>query len=104
VKDNGGLSIAVNADEFAVRNAMVAIATEDMQEIKPIIDAWVRGGFDSVRMFAAERQFTHGKERGFQSEERKARISIVTPQSVESTTAIHREYRVKIRGDAIPLL
>jgi energy-converting hydrogenase A subunit R len=104
VKESEGLSIAVNADKYAIRNARVAVATADMRSIKPLLDAWVSGGFDRVKIFAGEVQFMQGKERDFGSVERPAKVSIVTAQCIESTAVIHRECREKIRGNSCPIL
>ncbi len=91
VKNNGGLSIAVNGDKFAIRNATVAIATVDMREIKQITDAWQIGGVENVKNLKLESQH-------------KSEITIVNPENVKETTELHEKYRSRIRSSAIPII
>lgn len=105
ITESKGLSIAVNGDKFALRNSIIAIATEDMQSIKPIIDRWVKDGIDGVTKYVAEGQFVSGsKERNGHFAQRLARCSIVTPECIDSAVAVHREARARIRGNSLPLL
>ena len=104
VRENGGLAIAVNGDEYAIRNANVAIATEDMREIKRVTDVWQLGGMDKVRELESSNQTSCGKERGYEVERRTAVISIVKHESLKETVDIHKMYRSKIRVAAIPII
>lgn len=103
IREGGGLSIAVNGDEYAIRNANVAIGTTDMREIKKIIDAWTTNGIDGVRALA-EGQMSGGHERDFCQERRQSSVDIVYPECVNSITEAHRKFRLEIRGNASPLI
>lgn len=51
LSQEGGLSIAVNGNKYALRNARIAVATKDMRSIRPVLDAWQMGGFERVQRF-----------------------------------------------------
>lgn len=104
VKENGGLSIAVNGDEFAIRNANVAIATEDMRGIKQITDAWQSGGLEKVRDLDSDNQFIGGKERVGECGSYMSEITIVKPENVKNIAKIHAKYRSSVRTSATPII
>src|SRR4030042_4065389 len=65
LKEEGGLPISINANWYALRHARVAVATIDMRDIRPVLNAWYEGGFRSVEKFVEVSQAARlvGKER-----------------------------------------
>jgi len=105
IRENGGLSIALNADKYGMRNAQVAVATEDVSLVKPLLDVWVNAGLDGIRRFVAEGQFiTTGTERKTVIGERLARYILITPECMETTLAIHHDTRMRIREASLPII
>lgn len=51
LKEEGGLPIAINGNIYALRNARVAVATRDMRDVRPVLDAWSQGGMEEVEEF-----------------------------------------------------
>lgn len=43
VKEAGGLAIAFNANQYALPYALVGVASPNLREIKPVLDAWQKG-------------------------------------------------------------
>ena len=104
VRENGGLAIAVNGDEFAIRNANVAVATEDMKYLKPLLEAFASQGIQGVASFVEGQKATSfGKERLTAAENSIFRYDLVDGQ-VEYLTGVHREFRQRARGSSVPIL
>lgn len=101
----GGLPIAINGNAYALRNARVAVATEDMRKLRPILDAWQQNGFEGVQRRVQESNFsfTGGEEGAPRHEGTGAHYDIV---DFSDTTrhagliAVHKEYRTRVRGAA----
>lgn len=105
VKENGGLSIAVNGDEFAIRNAVVAVATESMTELKPLLDAWYRGGIEYVKRFVDQSQVVFfGKERPITSEGSTTFYHLVEDGNITQIAEKHRDYKNRIRGNSTSII
>lgn len=104
LKAEGGLPIAINGNEYALRNARVAVATTDMRGLRPILDAWQRNGFDGVQRRAGESAISFGsKEGGRQHIETQNDYQIVDFGDLKKRTeliAVHKEFRIKVRGAA----
>ncbi|MEA1958761.1 MAG: hypothetical protein U9N44_03685 [Chloroflexota bacterium] len=47
----GGLSIAFNGNEHALPYATIGLASTDICDLKPALDAWPEGGRDAVKRF-----------------------------------------------------
>ncbi len=101
----GGLPIAINGSVYALRNARVAVATEDMRELRPILDAWQQNGFRGVqkRVQKSNFSFTEGKKGTLRHEKTGAHYNIVDFSDVskrEELIAVHKDYRTRVRGAA----
>jgi len=104
IRENGGLSVAVNGDEFALRNAAVAVATVDMRNLKPLLDAWSRSGLEGVTSFIeSTRASSIGKERSLLVNG-EANYRHVHPEAIPSIVRLHLEYRDRTRDGATPLI
>lgn len=93
VKNAGGLAIAVNGNEYALRNAMVAVATTDMRHFLPLLDAWQQSGYDGVQTFV--QSSGHSKD-GVHY----ALVNRENEPSFRKLLKIHKEYRSRVRGAA----
>lgn len=106
LKQEGGLPIAVNGNHYALRNARVAVATKDMQAIRPLLDAWEKDGFGGVGVFVQESQTTtqlFGKESNPQVVEENGKYHVIDPNDQGAFTEIvkiHGEFRRLVRGEA----
>ena len=109
----GGLPIAINGNSYALRNARVAVATEDMRNIRPVLDAWQAGGFEQVADFVDKANetisFSRGREGSPMHEEDKygsVRYDLVdaTDQgSFDGIKQAHGATRKSVRGAAARL-
>ncbi len=103
----GGLPIAINGNYYALRNARVAVATEDMRDLRPVVDAWQIGGHEGVCRLVESQSIssmTGGKEGAPIHEVVSSRkYAIVDPTDREEfgrIVAISKESRKKVRGAA----
>lgn len=56
VKEAGGLAVAFNANEYALREANVALASPDMRYLLPLIYNFWPAGLEGVRRFVQDRE------------------------------------------------
>lgn len=105
VRESGGLAITLNGDRFALRNANLAVALEDRLDLKPLLDAWQKGGLVEVRNFV-EAQSTQStdKERLAKFSADGTHFSLVTSENVTELAEIHRDFRERSRDGAVPLI
>lgn len=103
VSEAGGLAIAFNGDVFAIINAHVAVASSDARSIKPLVDAWVVGGRESVKKYV-EGQFVSSKERINIHPDNRAHYALVTADSIKNTVDTHKDARTKARGLSTPII
>lgn len=109
IRKEGGLPIAINANFYALRHARVAVATIDMRNIRPVLNAWYEGGFRSVEKFIEVSQAARlvGKERTpVPVEERGPYYHLLEGVSVkerEGVLDIHKIFRKAVRGAAADL-
>lgn len=105
VREHQGLAIALNGDEFAIRNANVAVALEDRRNLKPILDAWANSGMEGINHFV-EGQSSQAvdKERNFGQEGQGITCQFVTPENVGEIARVHSAYRGKSCEGAVPLI
>lgn len=106
VRENRGLAIAVNADRFALKNATLGIATQDMQALIPIIEGFSRGGHEALRILVGNDGYVaSGKERFTQFPEYKGPHYQLDPSSnLDRVADLHREYSLAMRGASMPLI
>lgn len=102
----GGLPIAINGNNYALRNARVAVATKDMRHLRPLLDAWQQGGFEQVQKFV--RLNSANSLRSKEGAPIAENISGAHYDLVDSSDQVgfrkildtHREYRRLVRGTA----
>lgn len=96
VNQAGGLSLAVNGNNYALEHAQVAVATQDMRLLRPLLDAWATGGHRAVISFikssASQRSPAH-----------YAVIDTRDPSDFALLLAKHAYMRTMVRTDAAAL-
>jgi energy-converting hydrogenase A subunit R len=106
VRENGGLAIAFNGNEYSIPHADVAVATVDQRFLLPITSAFAEGG----------RRHAIDTAKGLENAHLDAILNamprnITIPEDItppryhhikdaEEVIEIHREYRTLLRGDA----
>lgn len=109
LSQEGGLPIAINGNTYALRNAKIAVATEDMRNIRPVLDAWHAGGFPEVAAFVQrtkeEISFSRSKEGAPVSEAlnsgvRYDLVDIGNGPAFDEIKKVHKESRSLVRGAA----
>jgi len=104
LKREGGLPIAINGNFYALRHARVAVATIDMRNIRPVLNAWYEGGFRAVEKFIEVSQAARlvGKERTpVPAEEGGPYYHLlegINAQERERALDIHKIFRKAVRG------
>lgn len=94
VKEEGGLSVVFNGNEYALPYGTVSIATQDMRNLSLITDAWDKGGKQSVLEAVEDREY-EGKDPHYHYLEDK--------ENYDDILEIHQKVRSGVRGQAAKL-
>ena len=106
LSQENGLPIAINGNQYALRNARVAVATKDMRKLRPVLDAWQMGGFEQVQSFVRLNGVSSsGVKEGSPIVENSSdvRYDLIDPSNQEGfqkTLSVHKEFRKLVRGAA----
>lgn len=106
LSQEGGLPIAINGNNYALRNARVAVATKDMRRIRPVLDAWQSGGFEQVQRFVnLNRGSSLISKEGAPISEIPSDVhyDLIDPsdgQSFQRILGVHGDFRKLVRGAA----
>lgn len=103
LKKEGGLPIAVNGNRYALRDALVAVATTDMTGLRVVLDRWSEGGLRGVENFIEENTVLNrrGKElEGSPESENFPHYALVSKKNLDELVAIHKVTRKAVRGEA----
>lgn len=84
----GGLAVAYNGNEHALAYATIGLASTDIGDIKPALDAWAQGGREEVKRFV---DLQNGSSR-FQW--------LADADGLEEPLRIHLDVRQRVRGAA----
>ena len=111
VKDNGGLTVAFNGNQYAVKNAEVAVLSESNTATAVIADLFCKLGKrealqalrncnrDALSKSAVNPQLL---DRLFKLQPAALpKIQIVTPENMDTLVKESSEFRKKVRGEAI---
>lgn len=103
VRENGGLAIAENGDLFALRNATLAIATENAAIKVPLLETYVVNGLGGIQEQSGSLAASPTKEReGYSTSD--MRVDILGPSSnLAEIVRVHRLYKEILRGNSLPL-
>ena len=106
VRENGGLAIAFNGNEYSIPHADVAVATVDQRFLLPITSAFAEGGRSHAIDTAKGLENAH-LDAILNAMPRNIAIpEDITPpryhhiKDAEEVIEIHREYRTLLRGNA----
>jgi energy-converting hydrogenase A subunit R len=91
VKEEGGMSVVFNGNEYALPYGTVSVATQDMRNLSLITDAWDKGGKQGVLDAVEDREY-EDKDPHYHSLEGK--------ENYDDILQIHQEVRNAIRGQA----
>lgn len=94
VKKNGGIAIAFNANEYALRYANVGLASINLGDLRLVTKAWERGGKEAVEKAVREKW----KEGGIG--DRNYFHWLDKRRNLEEPLAIHKRIRRLVREEA----
>ncbi|MFA5367993.1 MAG: HAD hydrolase family protein [Dehalococcoidia bacterium] len=84
----GGLAVAYNGNEHTLAYATIGLASTDISDIKPALDAWAQGGRDAVKRFV-------------ESQKGSSRFQwLADADSLEEALEAHLSVRQQVRGAA----
>ena len=111
VKENGGLTVSFNGNEYAVKSAEIAVLSENSVVTGLIADVFYRFGKDNALDFvkkwkreALEKSVADSKllERLFQlCPDRLPKVKIITSENMETLAKESSAFRKKVRGEEI---
>lgn len=94
----GGLPIAINGNRYALRHAFAGVATDDMRNLRPVLDAWAEGGRNKTAELVAALQARNRMADGAIAQ---YHLLEAVPRGVfEAALADHKHFRTKVRGQA----
>ncbi|NWG11593.1 HAD hydrolase family protein [Candidatus Bathyarchaeota archaeon] len=111
VKENGGLTVSFNGNQYAIKNAEIAILSENSIVTSVIADVFSRLGKQPTLSFAenwsrnalmkssVNQSLLNGLFRLYPGELPK--VKIITTQNMENLAKESTEFRKKVRGEAI---
>jgi energy-converting hydrogenase A subunit R len=91
VKDEGGLAVAFNGNEYALPYGSVSLATHDMRNLSLITDSWETGGKDAVFKAVAEKE---------SSDEDPYYHVLEGKDDLDDIVEVHKKVRKVVRGQA----
>lgn len=91
IKEEGGLAVAFNGNEYALPYGSVGLATHDMRNLALITESWETGGKDAVFKAVSEKEGSGGDPYYHVLEGR---------DSLDDIIKIHRKIRKAVRGQA----
>lgn len=111
VKEEGGLAIVFNGNEYAIPFASVALASVDQRFLLPITSAFMRGGRDEAVNLARELETADFDSiLSYLPGEIAESVAKETPRyhclegasqgKIQEVIKIHKEYRMLVRGEA----
>jgi len=111
VKENGGVAVSFNGNRFAVRNAEIALISEDSVVTAIIADVFIRSGkdetLDLVANWSPQTLVKSMVEQGLINSFLKThplelpKAKIITEGNMENLTRVSTEFRKKVRGVAV---
>ncbi|MEZ8217316.1 membrane-bound hydrogenase subunit ehaS [Candidatus Fervidibacteria bacterium JGI MDM2 SSWTFF-3-K9] len=93
-RDEGGLAIVFNGNEYALPYGVVGVASLDLRAILPLLEIFASEGVEGVKEWVAQQ-----KPQG----EWDAHYQILTEESWQNASSVHRRFRQAVRGQAAKL-
>ena len=97
VNKAGGLAVAFNANEYALPYATIGLASLNLYDLWPVLEAWERGGYQAVRDLVEERERAGGIE------DREWFHWIAGTNDITRALEIHKRIRRLVRQEAAKL-
>ncbi|MEE9224003.1 MAG: HAD hydrolase family protein [Thermoplasmata archaeon] len=91
VKEQGGLAVAFNGNEYTLPYGSVSLATHDMRNLSLITDSWETGGKDAVLKAVSEKE---------SSDEDPFYHVLEGKDNIDEIVKVHRKVRKVVRGQA----
>ena len=117
VKQNGGIAVAFNGNEYAIPHGNIAMATPDQRTLLLITSAFIRGGkkeviktIENVEQFGLEKALNEKTPKLVKDLLESEKIKIKQPQfhnveginkkKIEEIIKMHKDMRSYMRGEA----
>jgi energy-converting hydrogenase A subunit R len=97
VNISGGLAVAFNANIYAIPYATISLATENLNDLRPVLDAFKEGGRESALAETAKLMEIPEGDRGYHFHDLEGR------ENYDDILEIHSKYRGLVRGKAASL-
>jgi len=94
VSKAGGLAIAFNANEYALPYATIGLASTNIGDLRPVLEAWEREGRDGVELLV------RGREEAGGGGDRENLFWIQGREDLSEPLKIHKRLRQKVRREA----
>lgn len=91
IKNEGGLAVTFNGNEYALPYGTVSLATSDMRNLTLITDSWAAGGKDAVLRAVSEKEG---------SEEEPFYHVLEGREDLDDIVKVHKMMRNVVRGEA----
>ena len=112
VRENGGLTVSFNGNGYAVRNAEIAVLSENNTVTAVIADVFCRQGKDAALQLVENWNIQYLQRNAYVSlslldhlfslyPTELPKVQIVTPQNMETLAQESSKFRKKVRGEAI---
>jgi energy-converting hydrogenase A subunit R len=97
VHSAGGLAVAFNANIYAVPYATVSLASESLNDLRPLLDTWSEAGRDSALTEIESLMNSSHRNDKYHFH------NLTTRTEYDDILAIHKTYRSLVRGKAAKL-
>jgi energy-converting hydrogenase A subunit R len=94
VREEGGLAVVFNGNEYALPYGVVGVASLDLRAILPLLEIFAKDGLESVKEFASEQKPLN---------EWDAHYQVLSEESWQNALSVHRRFRQAVRGQAAKL-
>ena len=94
VNEAGGLAIAFNANEYALPHATIGLASTNIGDLRPVLEAWEREGRDGVELLVRSKKETGGRG------DRENLFWIRGREDLSEPLKVHKRLRQKVRREA----
>jgi energy-converting hydrogenase A subunit R len=107
VTENGGLTVSFNGNEYAVRNAELAVLSENNTIVAVIADLFSKKEKEKVLQVLGECSYENLKQTSVAKSileklsVKLPKLQIVTPKNMETLVRESIDFRKKIRGEAV---
>lgn len=94
VREEGGLAIVFNGNEYALPYGVVGVASLDLRAILPLLEIFAKDGLESVKNWASKQK---------PLSEWDAYYQVLSEENWQNALSVHRRFRQAVRGQAAKL-